>query len=218
MKKISIIGAGPGGLAAGMILTARGYDVTIFEKSSQVGGRSGVLEKNGFSWDIGPTFFIYPEVLHEVFRLAGDNLDNHAKIVRLDPMYQLSFSSGKTLNLSDNPQTMRANIEAAFPGEVSGYNRYMAREGVRWNNLKNCLKVPYGSISDFFSTRFLSNITELSVGKTVYDVLSDYFQDEEIKLAFSFQSKYLGMSPWECPGVFTILAYLEHIYGVWHVE
>lgn len=215
---IWIIGAWPGGLSAALILQKQWHNVTLYEKENFVGWRNGTIEHNGFRHDIGPTFLMYPEALESVFKLAGEDIHAHLNISELDPMYKLTFPSGTTLELSRDRETMIQNIEAVFPWEGVGYRKYMETESARWNALKWCLEKPYSSWTDLLSLPFIKGIPHFSIGQTVHDVLSSYFTNDEIKLAFSFQSKYLGMSPWVCPWAFTMLAYLEHGYGIWHVE
>lgn len=81
-----------------------------------------------------------------------------------------------------------------------------------------CLKADYGSTKSILSNwkNLLKVIPHLSIGKSIYQVLSGYFKTEELKLCFTFQAKYLGMSPWSCPGFFAMLAYAEHKYGIYH--
>ena len=92
-KKILIVGAGPGGLTAGMILAKRGFNVTIIEKSSVVGGRNAPISLNGFTFDTGPTFLMMNFILTEMFEESGKNIKDCLDMRRLDPMYLLRFSN-----------------------------------------------------------------------------------------------------------------------------
>jgi phytoene desaturase len=109
-KRVVIVGAGPGGLAAAMILARLGLQVTILERSSGVGGRTSAVKGNGFSFDLGPTFFLYPRVLAEIFQSVGRDLLEEVELVRLDPQYRLIFGCGGELLSS------RRGILPAFPG------------------------------------------------------------------------------------------------------
>ena len=86
---INVVGAGPGGLTAAMLLANRGFKVRIFEKSDQVGGRNAAITKNGYKFDVGPTFLMMKFILDEVFNEAGRNIDDYLQSVKLDPMYRL---------------------------------------------------------------------------------------------------------------------------------
>ena len=79
-----------------------------------------------------------------------------------------------------------------------------------------CLQKDYASFSQYFSKDFLKVAPKLSIGRALISVLGDYFKNEKLKLSFTFQSKYLGMSAWDCPGAFAILPYVEHAFGVYH--
>ena len=86
--KVAVIGAGPGGLTSAMLLAARGFDVTIFEKGERVGGRNAAILKDGYKFDTGPTFLMMKGILDEVFEEAGRHIDDYLTSVKLEPMYR----------------------------------------------------------------------------------------------------------------------------------
>ena len=88
---INIVGAGPGGLTAAMLLARRGFKVRIFEKAAQVGGRNAAIIRNGYKFDTGPTFLMMKFILDEVFEEADRNINDYLKPVKLEPMYRLQF-------------------------------------------------------------------------------------------------------------------------------
>ena len=97
-REVVIVGAGPGGLAASILLAAGGARVRILERLPLVGGRTSTIEADGFKFDLGPTFFLYPRVLDEIFQAAGTSLEAEVEMVRLDPQYRLTFGAGGTLD------------------------------------------------------------------------------------------------------------------------
>ena len=216
-EKAIVIGAGPGGLTAAMILSSKGYDVHIYEKMDRVGGRNSKLTMGEFSFDVGPTFLMMKEVLDEVFALAGEKSDDHFNAIKLDPMYSLYFDD-RTLEITQDRAKLQAQIDQHFPGNEGSLERFLETEGKRFEKIYPILKNDYSSFKNFFSPIFLRTIPYIQSGKSIFDQLGTYFNDEKLRLAFTFQSKYLGMSPWECPGLFVILPFLEHYYGVYHVE
>ncbi len=216
-KHIIVVGAGPGGLTAAMILAHRGFNVTVVEKEKQVGGRNAAIRLKGFTFDTGPTFLMLKDILDEVFEEAGKHSDNYMEFMRLDPMYRLQFDD-RILEPSNDRETMRAQIAKHFPGEEAGLDKYMKTEKKRFDLMYPCLQKDYATLGQFFSREFRKALPFLSLGRTLMDVLGDYFKSEKLKLAFTFQAKYLGMSPWECPGAFGILSYIEHAFGVYHVR
>ncbi|HOO78056.1 MAG TPA: phytoene desaturase family protein [bacterium] len=214
-KKIVIIGAGPGGLTAAMILARRGFKVTVFEKENTVGGRNAPLRLGGYTFDVGPTFLMMKEVLEEVFEEAGADAGAYLEFRRLEPMYRLQFAD-RRLEPTTDRERMREEIERVFPGRGSSLDRYLIREKDRFDRLYPCLKIPYSSLCALFSRNLFKAIPHLSLNRKLFSLLKTYFVEDELALAFTFQAKYLGMSPWECPGLFAILCYIEHAFGVYH--
>jgi phytoene desaturase len=215
-KKIAIIGAGPGGLTAGMILARHGYDVEIFEKEGHVGGRNASIKQDGYIFDTGPTFLMMNFVLEEVFGLAGRDVTLYLEQVKLDPMYRLAFSDIE-ISPSSDPEKMVQELARVFPGSETGYRKFLEMEKVRFDAMYPCLKVDYSSLSSLFSPNLLKALPHLSLGKSIFENLGEYFTPEKLKLSFTFQSKYLGMSAWECPAAFSIIPFIEHAYGIFHV-
>ena len=216
-KKVVIVGAGPGGLTAGMILASRGFDVTIVEKKERVGGRNAELKVGDFSFDTGPTFLHQKFTLDEVFREAGRSADDYMDLVLLDPMTRLSWGDLSMETTSDESR-MAANVARAFPGNEEGYGRFMEDHAGKLKAIFPCLQRPYHQIRSFFSTKLMPALPYVATARSVVDVLDNYFTDDRLKLAFTFQAKYLGMSPWKCPALFSILSYIEYKYGIYHVQ
>ncbi|MBB5350159.1 phytoene desaturase [Haloferula luteola] len=216
-KKVVIVGAGPGGLTAGMILARRGLDVTMVEKRDRVGGRNAELRLGDFSFDTGPTFLHQKFTLDEVFEEAGRKAEDYLDFVALDPMTRLSWGE-VSLETTSEVERMAANIEAAFPGDAQGYRRFMEDHEGKLRTIFPCLQRPYHRLGAYFHVNLLKALPYVATRESVCDVLDRYFQDDRLKLAFTFQSKYLGMSPWKCPALFSILSFLEYRYGIHHVQ
>ncbi|MBN1308884.1 MAG: phytoene desaturase [Chitinispirillaceae bacterium] len=216
-KHIAIIGAGPGGLTAGMILAKRGYKVSIFEKEPKVGGRNASIEMNGYSFDIGPTFLMMTFTLREMFEEAGRSLDDYCKVTPLDPMYKLSFEEYAVYPSTDKTY-MKEQIAKLFPGNEKGVDLFHRSEKTRYDKMYPCLKKDYSTFKEMFSADLIKALPYLSLNKSLIGALSRYFTPEELQICFTFQAKYIGMSPWECPAAFAIMPYIEHSFGVDHVE
>jgi len=215
-KKIAIIGAGPGGLTAGMLLANKGYQVEIFEKDSRVGGRNQAIKLGDYTFDTGPTFLMLLEVLEETFRDAGRDMNQLLDLKRLEPMYRLRFhQSGDFFPVTDE-QKMLSEVERVFPGDGKNYLKFRKKEGQKFDLVYPCLKVPYDSLFSYLTPRFIKAIPKLDPLASVYDRLASYFTHDDLRIAMTFQAKYLGMSPWQCPATFTILSVIEHKYGIYH--
>jgi len=211
---VIIVGAGPGGLTAAMILAHRGLRVTVFEAQNRVGGRNSELVLGPYHFDVGPTFLMLKPILNEVIEEAGRN-PSDLPCHPLTPLYRLVFND-RELEVSSDPDAMTAEIARVFPGRESLYARFKTREKARFHRLYPCLQKSYHRLITFLHPDFLLAIPHLSLGHSLFDVTYRYFGDETLALAFTFQSKYLGMSPWECPGVFAMIPYIEHAYGIEH--
>lgn len=214
-RHILIVGAGPGGLTAAMILAHRGFRVTVLEAQSRVGGRNGALKLGPCTFDIGPTFLMLKSILDEVFEEAGTSTDALMEMHRLDPMYRLQFAD-RAIEPCNDPERMKAEIARCFPGRENGYDRFFPREKKRFEALYPCLQKSYHRLSALFAPQLIKAVPHLALGRSLYDVMFNTFQDEELALSFTFQAKYLGMSPWECPGLFSIIPYIEHAFGIYH--
>ncbi|MFO1060109.1 MAG: phytoene desaturase family protein [Dongiaceae bacterium] len=217
-ERVVIIGAGPGGLAAAMLLARCGVPVTVLERLDRVGGRSGSLRADGFTFDTGATFFLYPRVLEEIFAACGRELGREVPLLRLDPLYRLVFEGGGELSVTADPPAMEAAIARLAPGDAPGYRRFMADNRRKLAAFRPIFETPFASPAAVLRPSMLKALPLMRPGSTVDADLGRYFADPRIRLAFSFQSKYLGMSPFQCPSLFTILAFMEHEYGVFHPQ
>ncbi len=215
-KKVCIIGAGPGGLANALLMAQAGADVTVFERADRVGGRSAAIEADGFRFDTGPTFFLYPRVLEEIFRTVGRNLWLEVPMTRLDPQYRLEFGAGGRIDATADLERMRAEIARIAPQDADSFERFMSENRVKLERFRPILESPFGSMLDLLRPKVLKAVPWVRPWRTVASDLGRFFSDPRLVTAFSFQSKYLGMSPFQCPSLFTILAFLEYEYGIFH--
>ncbi|KJV06689.1 phytoene desaturase family protein [Methylocucumis oryzae] len=216
-KHIIIIGAGPGGLCAGMLLSQRGFKVSVFDSHDEVGGRNRPIHLGQYTFDTGPTFLLMKHVLDEMFTLCGKQSEDYLEFIKLDPMYRLQFSD-RQLNVYSDKPLMRDELARVFPEGCNGYDAFLTKEAKRFASLYPCIKRDYSSLTSFLSLDLLRALPQLALTHSVFSNLGQYFNEAQLRLVFSFQSKYLGMSPWQCPALFTMLSYLEHEYGIYHVK
>ena len=215
-KRVLIVGAGPGGLATAMLLAKAGLDVTVVEKEPRVGGRTSAIEGDGFRFDLGPTFFLYPQILDEIFAAVGRDLRREVPMKRLDPQYRLVFGAGGELLCSSDMERMVAEIAKLSPADAPQFRRFMAYNRVKLEKFAPCLQSPFLGWTDLLQVRLLAVLPYLKPWKSLHAELAEYFSDPRLQLAFTFQSKYLGMSPFQCPSLFSILSFLEYEHGIWH--
>ena len=206
--------------AAAMLLAKAGVDVTLFERLDRVGGRSSTITaptSNGtFRFDVGPTFFLYPRVLADIFAACSRRLEDEVDLIRLDPQYHLKFEAGGELQATGDMERLAAEVAKLSPADAAALPRFMADNRRKLAAFRPVLESAFNGIRDLVRPDMLRSLPLMRPHRTVDSDLGTYFRDERVRLAFSFQSKYLGMSPFRCPSLFTILSFMEYEYGVYH--
>jgi len=215
--RVGVIGTGPGGLASALLLAASGVSVTMFERDASVGGRTRTLTTSqGYRFDLGPTFFLYPHVLSQIFAACGERLEDHVALVKLDPQYRLVFEGAGEIDATPDVDRLEAEIARIAPADARHVRRFMADNRAKLDRFKPVLEQSFCSRRDLVSPGLLSAVSYLRPFTSVDQDLRRFFADPRVRLAFSFQTKYLGMSPFRCPSLFTILSFLEYEHGVFH--
>jgi phytoene desaturase len=215
-KSAAIVGAGPGGLAAAMILAASGAKVTVFEKDSCVGGRTKTIRVDEFPFDLGPTFFLYPKILESVFQRCGLRLEDYVELGRVEPGYRLIFEGGPEVRVSGQLEKLESEIAKIDKADAKRIRAFIEKNRQKLKDFTPVLERPFLSLLDYLAPSVLSALRHIVPLTSVDEELKRYFRDPRVRLAFSFQTKYLGMSPFRCPNLFTFLSFLEYEYGVWH--
>jgi phytoene desaturase len=204
-----------------MLLAASGLPVRIYEAQDRIGGRSAAIEAEGYRFDRGPTFFMMPHVLEEIFRASGRRLTDYVDLKRLDPMYRLLFGRGGDeaplqIDASQRVEAMVRRFDAIEAGAGEAFRRFLTDNRRKLDLAEPILRKPIRSVFDLAGLDGLRAAPVIKPFQSVHQQLSGYFDDPHIRIALSFQSKYLGMSPYECPSLFTILSFIEYEYGIWH--
>ena len=219
-RRVGIVGAGPGGLAAAMLLRQAGAEVTVYERHPAVGGRSATITAPGpdgdFRFDMGPTFFLYPRVLSDIFSACGYDLDREIELIRLDPQYHLVFEAGGEIQATGDMSRLAEEVARICPADAAALPRFMADNRAKLAAFRPILEAPFNGPRDLVRPHMLRSLKLMRPHRTVDSDLATYFSDERVRLAFSFQAKYLGMSPFKCPSLFTILSFMEYEFGVYH--
>ncbi|MEO0482815.1 MAG: phytoene desaturase family protein [Planctomycetota bacterium] len=226
---VGIIGAGPGGLSTAVLLAARGADVTVYESQDTVGGRTAriTLDRSPdgapvgpYHFDRGPTFFMMPYVLEEVFTAAGRKLSDYAELRELDPMYRLMMGregqSPVVLDTTRDLDLMAERLGAIDASDGLSFRKFIDDNRAKLDAFEPVLRSPMRTPMDLVNLETMGSLPHLNPHLTVHSMLGRYFNHPLVKLAVCFQSKYLGMSPYECPSLFTILPFIEYEYGIWH--
>ena len=126
MKKIIVIGAGVAGLSAAVRLQKLGYEVTLYEKDRQVGGKMNQIKTAGFTFDLGPTIVMMPEIYREVFEFCGKDPDDYISMKKVDPMLKLYFNKEEPIEFSNDLIELTKTLENISPEDTQGYFAFLA--------------------------------------------------------------------------------------------
>ncbi|MCS7060830.1 MAG: phytoene desaturase family protein [Anaerolineae bacterium] len=216
MTSVVVIGAGIGGIAVAARLARRGFRVTVLEKNSAPGGRTAVLERNGFKFDMGPSLFLMPDVFRRTYADLGEQMEDHLDLVRLDPTYRVHFHDGAWIDLTGDLVRMREQLDAIEPGSFDAYLRFL-HDGYShyWKSIRYFVDRNFYSLGEYLAPANLPLLFELKALQKHYPHVSRFFKDQRLRAAFSFQNVYLGTSPYEAMATYTLLQYTELGEGVW---
>ncbi|MCF1502608.1 phytoene desaturase [Afifella sp. H1R] len=208
-----VIGSGFGGLAAAIRLGARGYRVTVLEKLDQPGGRAYVFRQDGFTFDAGPTIVTAPFLFEELWRLAGREFADDITLKSLSPFYRLIFADGTTFEEFSDPDVMRKEVARISPGDVEGYDRFMAEsEAIFRVGFEQLAHVPFGSLLDM--AKVLPDFVRLQSFRSVYSCVSRYVKDERLRIALSFHPLFIGANPFRTTSIYAMITFLQRHWGV----
>jgi phytoene desaturase len=225
VNPVVVIGAGLAGLSAACYLTGRGYDVTVVEREQLPGGRAGVLHRDGFTFDTGPTVLTMPDLISDAIRAAtrdpGAGLGELIPMRRLDPAYRACFADGSTINVRCGREAMRDEIArtcgsvdaAAFDEFVDWLRRLYLVEMP--NFIDRNYDSPLGLLS---SPRALAQLVRLGAFGRLGAAVRRRFVDPRLHRLFSFQAMYAGLSPDSALALYAVITYMDTIEGVWFPE
>ena len=219
--RVAVVGAGLGGLSAACHLAGRGHDVTVVERAEVPGGRAGILELGGFRFDTGPTVLTMTGLLADTFAAAGADIDEHLRLLPVDPMYRACFSDGSELRVRHGRAAMTAEIHAVCgPAEADAFGRFCDWLGELYR-----LELPHFIDRNFDSPLSLARplaplvqLVRMGGLRKLSRVVGSYFDDPRLQKLFSFQSMYAGLSPFEALAVYCVITYMDTVEGVWFPE
>lgn len=213
---VVIVGAGLGGLAAAVRLRHRGYAVTLVERHEEPGGRCGLWESEGFRFDTGPTLLLMVEYLRALFEEVGRPMEAYVSLVQLDPNYRVHYADGTTLDVTSRLNAMLEGVERIEPGAGPRFLRFLADAGRLYRiGLDGFVDRNVHRRGDFFSLRNATLMLRARAMEPLQRMVSRYFRSEKLRHTFSFQSLYLGLSPFESPAIYSLLPYTEVAGGLY---
>ncbi|OJH37350.1 phytoene desaturase family protein [Cystobacter ferrugineus] len=215
-RQAVVVGAGVGGLAAAARLAHAGFGVHLFEKTDGPGGRCNQLKVDGFTWDLGPTIVLMPEVFAETFTALGRRMEDYLTLHRCDPNYRIHYRDGSAITFTSELCAMGRELERVEPGSFQRYLSFLALGRTQYRTgLDHLVGRNYEGLSDYFVPSVFKRILEVRAHRRMYSEVGRFFKDERLRAAMTFQSMYLGVSPYAAPGVFALLPFTELGVGVW---
>jgi phytoene desaturase len=218
--KALIIGTGVGGLSTALRLVRRGYEVEMVEQFSQPGGRLNQLKKDGFLFDMGPSFFSMSYEFEELARDAGIELP--FKYNALDPIYSVWYDTpGKTFRIFKDFDKLAHEFRNLEPGFASKMKRYMASAGQLYHDTDGLvIKRNFDTLAGYAASLLKVPPGHLpKLGRNFWQEVSRYFESEEVREIISLVSFFLGGTPFNTPAVYTLLSYTEFMHdGYYNVE
>jgi len=192
--RAAVVGSGFGGLALAIRLQAAGIPTTLVERRDRPGGRAYVYEDDGFVFDAGPTVITAPGLLEELFEVAGRRLADRVEMMPVTPFYRLFWEDGLVYDYSNDPEDTRRQIAAISPGDVLGYERFLAyAEEVFEQGYTRLAHVPF---LDFRSmVRVSPQLVRLQAWRSVYSAVSRFIEHPHLRETFSFHSLLVGGNP-----------------------
>lgn len=216
-KKVAVIGAGLGGLAVSLLLNKQGYDVTIFEKNEEVGGKINNLMGKGFRFDMGASLVTMPFVLKELFELLDLNIKDYIQIDKLEIITKYFYPDGISINAYSNIDNFVDEIERKTTENEKSIRNYF-EYSKRIYDLTSDLFIfnDFTSISKLFNKKGLNtlfNIRGIDPFRTIHQANSSFFSDKKILQIFDRYATYNGSNPYKAPATLNIIPYVEYYLG-----
>lgn len=220
-KKVIVVGAGVAGLASAIRLQHAGYQVELYEKEATPGGKMNRIELDGYTFDLGPSIVMMPELYREIFQHCGRNPDDYIPMQKLDPMYRAYFGDipHTPFDISSDLTEMTKTIEAINEADTEGFFQYLYEIYKRFRIAKHdILQRPFRQQRDFYNLPMLTKALKLKTFDTADHFIGKYIKSERLKQLISFQTLYIGISPYQGPSFYTMIPMIQFLYGVWFIK
>lgn len=218
-KKAVVIGGGIGGLGLAALLGKAGYEVTVLEKNTQLGGRMRVYEEGGFRFDMGPSWYLMPDIFEQYFSLLDEKVTDHLELKRLSPSYRIIFKDSPTglVDIYSDLDKDAATFERLEPGSSKRMDEYLARAKRNYDISKaHFIYKNYNSIFDFFTLRMAIEGQKLSVFTPMHRYVSKFFKSDEMQKIMEYTLVFLGSSPYNTPALYSLMTYIDFGMGVFY--
>ncbi|MBF9032575.1 phytoene desaturase [Rhodobacterales bacterium HKCCE3408] len=208
-----VIGAGLGGLAAAMRLGAKGYRVTVLDRLDTPGGRGSAIHRDGHRFDLGPTIVTVPQVFRDLWTACGRDFDADVDLRPLDPFYEIRWPDGSRFSASQDTEKMKAEIARLSPGDLPGYDKFLADSERRYEfGFEDLGRRPMHKLADLL--KVLPTFGLLRADRSVHAHAARRFRDERLRMAFSFHPLFIGGDPFRVTSMYILVSHLEKAFGV----
>jgi phytoene desaturase len=209
-----VIGAGIGGIASALRLLALGYEVDLYEAMPDPGGRARHFERDGFSFDAGPTVITAPWLFDELFELFGEQRADHVEFLPVDPWYRMVFDDGRHFDYAGPQERIEQEIAKFEPNDVSGYREFLKTTEALFNiGFIKLGDVPFHQLRTLLKA--VPAMARLRADRSVYGLVAKYIHNEHLRRAFSMHPLLVGGHPFRTTLIYALIHHLEREYGVW---
>ncbi|MEN9582500.1 MAG: hypothetical protein RL641_454 [Candidatus Parcubacteria bacterium] len=217
-KSVIIIGGGIGGLSLASMLGKKGYAVTIVEKNEMTGGRARIFRDQGFTFDMGPSWYMMPDVFEHFFEILGEDIKEYYQLERLSPSYQITLKSdGKSYKFYSDMQKNKDLFESIEPGAGKVLEEFLLQGKEQYELSKaEFMYKNYNSFRDFMTLRVMRQGAKLPLFKKQKQIIEKKFKSELLRKALQYQTVLLGTAPGDTPGIYTLMNYVDLVLGEWY--
>jgi len=216
-NKVIIIGSGFGGLAAAGLLARDGYEVTVLEKNEQVGGRASVWKKDGFLFDMGPSWFLMPDVFEKFFAEFNKKPQNYLKLKRLNPSYRVYFGNKEYIDISKDLEKNLKLFEKMEKGAIEKMKKYLETSKYQYDvAMKDFIYKDYHSLKDFLKPKLVKEGLKLHFFDKLDNYAQRFFESDRIRKILEYTIVFLGGTPYDSPALYSLMSHVDFNLGVWY--
>ena len=217
-KKVVVIGAGIGGLGAAGLLSKKGYDVTVVEKNENFGGRANVFEHEGFRFDMGPSWYLAPDLFEHYFRLLDEKVSDHLDLVDLNPSYRIFFKDDpENVDIHSDIDKDTATFDGIEEGSGDQLRAYLKQSEYQYEvATQHFMYKNYDTVFDFFNRRVMTEGQKLSVFSKMHNFVSKFFKTKKLQQIMEYTMVFLGTSPYEAPALYNLMSHMDFNQGVFY--
>ncbi len=217
VKRVGVIGSGFSGLAAAAYLAKEGCEVTVFEKNDTLGGRARKFEADGFTFDMGPSWYWMPEIFELFFSLFGKKPGDYYTLVRLDPSYEVVFGKNDVVSLPADYQSLRELFESLEKGSADKLDIFLADAEYKYRvGMDEFVWKPGHSILEFADFRVFQSLFKLQMLSSISSQIDNLFQNEKLRNILKFPVLFLGATPENTPALYSLMNYADLKLGTWY--